>query len=381
MKRILFVDPADFIGGAELFCLDLISAIDHRRFKAHLATNGLPEYVKRVPKNTKVHTVSLKRLRRDKKRSVKGSLESLKQFKTSVNELVRIVKDEQIDCIQSNSIRAHICAAIAGLVTRKKVLWFVHDFTFPKHLCYLLSAIPATIFYSSHAVCDDLKEKMPTKYHEKLVQIPNGFSVSKIHARSQKLAHFRTHRKIAEKTPVIGLIARIDWWKGQKEFILAAKKVHQKHPSARFVIIGDASEHDSKTIEYKNEITELIAKNRLQDVVLMTGFIKNIHATMKELDIVVHASITPEPFGRIILEAMALKKPVIASNMGGPKEIISNHIDGLLVDPRDTDELAKHICMLLENEKRAKQIAHNGYLKVTEKYDLKNVTQKLQNYY
>ena len=64
---------------------------------------------------------------------------------------------------------------------------------------------------------------------------------------------------------------------------------------------------------------------------------------MQKLDLLVHTSLTPEPFGRVIIEAMALHVPVVASNLGGPKEIIDDGVDGFLVDPKDTKLLVKRI--------------------------------------
>jgi glycosyltransferase involved in cell wall biosynthesis len=104
----------------------------------------------------------------------------------------------------------------------------------------------------------------------------------------------------------------------------------------------------------------LAEKLSVSDRVIFTGFLKNPESILDALDIVIHTSVKPEPFGRVIVEAMSRGKPVIATAMGGPLEIIKNEKTGLLIKPGHPGLLAEKIFELYKDKLKRKALAKEG---------------------
>jgi glycosyltransferase involved in cell wall biosynthesis len=167
-------------------------------------------------------------------------------------------------------------------------------------------------------------------------------------------------------------------WKGHTVFLEAAKRVFERIPNARAFVIG-AAPHRAK--DYEGELRALAQDLGIADRVIFTGFRPNVPDMLELLDVVVHASIAPEPFGRVIAEAMAMKRPIIATLGGGPTEIIDDGRTGFLVPPRDPEALAKRIIMLLEDPALAERIADAGYRDARERFAADVHAKRVQQVY
>jgi glycosyltransferase involved in cell wall biosynthesis len=170
---------------------------------------------------------------------------------------------------------------------------------------------------------------------------------------------------VEPSSPCFGILGMLLPWKGHTVFLDAAKRVFERIPNARAFVIG-AAPHRNK--EYEGELRALAQDLGIADRVIFTGFRPNVPEMLELLDVVVHASISPEPFGRVIAEAMAMKRPIIATLAGGPTEIIDDGRTGFLVPPRDPEALAKRIIMLLEDPALAERIAGAGYLDARQRF-------------
>lgn len=178
----------------------------------------------------------------------------------------------------------------------------------------------------------------------------------------------------AFKVAIIGQIAR---WKGQDVFIKAAKLIHLENPEVNFLIIGDVLFDKQAEHNYKKEIVEL-AKDC--DYITFLGHRDDVSELIKEIDIIVHASIREEPFGRVIIEGMAAKKPVIASAIGGPLEIIEDGVSGILYEPGNVKDLSLEIGKLVSNQKRYNALANAGYKQFLERFDIKITIANVEKY-
>ena len=143
--------------------------------------------------------------------------------------------------------------------------------------------------------------------------------------------------------PLIGMVARLQRWKGVHVLVEAMTHVRTARPDARAVVVGGPHETEPS---YPAELQELVRRYGLQDVVRLAGFQVNVPEWMQAMDVIVHAS-DREPFGIVVIEAMALGKPVIAGAAGGPAEIITDGVDGLLVRYGDPPALAGAILRCL----------------------------------
>lgn len=370
--NILFIDPANFIGGAELFAVDFLK--HSHTFNFHLLTSGNEKYLELTKKlKLRVHIFPIPRLK-------PFNFKNVRLFFLVVQEILRLIREERIDLIHSNSIRAHICASFASLISRKPLIWMIHDFTFPKLFFRLLVFVPRTIIVSSESVRIFYRKLIPRRFHEKIILIPNGFDWQKIQSMHVS-GNVRKELHLSDDMALVGMVGRIDWWKGQDYFIRAASKVIAKIPKTRFLIVGAASQHDPRTLEFEKNLKELVADLHLEREVLFLGYRSSALDIIRQLNVLVHASVRDEPFGRVVLEGMVVGTPVIASPFGGPKEMIEDGVNGFLVDPSDTEMLARAIGRLLEQEKLREKLISNGFRTIQKNYDLNKVVKRMEKTY
>jgi glycosyltransferase involved in cell wall biosynthesis len=158
-------------------------------------------------------------------------------------------------------------------------------------------------------------------------------------------AEARRRLGLAASGPLVGMVARLQRWKGVHVLVEAMAAVRTARPDARAVIVGGVHETEPA---YPAELEARVQALGLEDVVRFAGFRANVAEWMQAMDIVVHAS-DREPFGIVVIEAMALGKPVIAGAAGGPAEIVTDGIDGLLVPYGDAAALARSILKVLDD--------------------------------
>jgi len=151
---------------------------------------------------------------------------------------------------------------------------------------------------------------------------------------------------------IVGQMSPRSHWKGQSDFIRAAAEVNRKMDNVYFAVIGgdDSPLSDPKHGSYVRELKELVKSLDIESKFIFTGNRKDMPDVMASLDILVSAS-HAEPFGRVIIEAMAAGKPVIATMAGGAPEIVQDGITGILVPTKDYQSISKSIIYILEDDK------------------------------
>lgn len=180
-------------------------------------------------------------------------------------------------------------------------------------------------------------------------------------------------------SPIVGLVGRIVKGKGHKEFILASKEVVKVKPDAKFVIVGSAKGDEES---YYQEVVKLAKDEKLDENVIFTGWRTDIVNVISGLDVLVQAATTyPEGFGLTIVEAMALRKPVVATNIPGPADIVVDGETGFLVPPQKPNMLAEAILKLLNRRDLAVAMGINGRRRVEELFDVKKSVKKVEELY
>ncbi|HEX7049630.1 MAG TPA: glycosyltransferase [Longimicrobiales bacterium] len=195
-------------------------------------------------------------------------------------------------------------------------------------------------------------------------------------------AHAPSARREAFGIPadakVFGIFGRIVDWKGIREFVLAAARVFEAEPSARAMIVGDRSDGEEA---YYNAIIGLIAERGLEDRIILTGYRADVPALMRLMDVVVHASTEPEPFGMVLIEAMATGKPVVATRAGGPLDIVIDGETGLLVEPKATEPMADAILRLLRDPEFAAALGRAGRVRAAEVFSNRRYAREVEAVY
>jgi len=171
---------------------------------------------------------------------------------------------------------------------------------------------------------------------------------------------------LADTDYVTSVLAQITPWKGQEEAIRAIAHVREQHPNVRLVLLGSAK-FVSKATRYDNRaylarLHGLIEELGLGDRVLFAGECDDVPSALRATDTLLIPS-WEEPFGRSMIEAMAMGVPVLATSVGGPSEVITEHHDGLLLPPRQPDTWALAIQRLIESPSLQSRLAENGRLR------------------
>ncbi|UCC77604.1 MAG: glycosyltransferase family 4 protein, partial [Anaerolineales bacterium] len=183
---------------------------------------------------------------------------------------------------------------------------------------------------------------------------------------------------LADDDLAVGIVGRLERWKGQDIFLRAMALVREAVPRAKGVVIGEPVPYDS---DYDLLLRTLCEKLGLSEHVIFSGFRQDVPAVMAVLDVVVLASTSPEPFGRVLIEAMAAGKPVVATSEGATREIVEHGTHGLLVPPGDAQELAHAIIRVLTDREMAVAMGTQGRVRVRERFNMRQLVDGVQAVY
>jgi glycosyltransferase involved in cell wall biosynthesis len=195
-------------------------------------------------------------------------------------------------------------------------------------------------------------------------------------------ARLRAELGLADATPLVGLLARYDAWKGHAVFLEAARRVVDACPDARFVMAGGALNRESlpHVERCRAEVLARRAALGLEDRVFVLDHRGDVPDVLAGLDVVVCPSVR-EPFGMVLLEAMAAGRPVVASDSGGPAEIVEDGMSGLLFPTGDAAALAERLQRLLDDPALRERLAEGGRRRVREAFDRGRYARALEAIY
>ncbi|HKZ05060.1 MAG TPA: glycosyltransferase [Methylomirabilota bacterium] len=188
----------------------------------------------------------------------------------------------------------------------------------------------------------------------------------------------RAAHGVPADAPCFGILGKLQGWKGQTVFLRAARRVLDAQPDARAWIVGDAPAGEEA---FAAELRGLARALGIADRVVFTGFVADVPGVLRCLDVVVHASVAPEPFGRVIVEAMMMGRPVVATDAGGPREIIEDGRTGLLVPRGDEASLANAIGRLLGDRALADAMGEAGRREATRRFSAAEHALTMQSVY
>jgi len=264
-----------------------------------------------------------------------------------IREISAFLKSENISVIYTNSSKAHILGGLAGRRAKIRVIWHFRDY-FPGYT--------AKFFFSQIArhtadtvICNSEFTAGQFGGHGDCRVVLNGLPVERVRA-TRSAATVKAELGLPEDCKVAGTAGRLESWKGIHTFVRAAGALAVEFTDARFVVAGAPIYGNPG---YVDELKSLAASVGAADRVVFTGHRNDIFDVINAYDVYVHPSVQPEPFGRGIVEAMLLGKPVVASASGGPMEIVAGGSTGLFFLPGDTNHLVKSIASLLRDPERA----------------------------
>ena len=278
-----------------------------------------------------------------------------------VMSLAAIIVKERIDVVHINQPFSPILAA---LLTGRPSLFHLHgsggrrmSIVYRLWLKIPKSAISISEYTKSRAVESGMDEGS-------IKIIPNPTSPTHSNYPQDSLNELRTRYSLQGKC-IISIFGRLIAWKGQLQLLQAINLIYYTGLNIHILIIGDDGEGSEN---YRQQLDTYIIDRNLSDIVTFTGYQNDVDRFYQISDIAVHCSIEPEPFGLVITEAMQNGCAVIASSLGAGGEIITNKVNGLVVNPLDKNGLGEALLTLIEDSNmralystRAKKISEERY--------------------
>lgn len=351
LKTILFVHGNNDLYGAEVVLLELLKRLDRNRFCPIVVLPTDTKHIHRLSacldqEGIEYHFVRMGILRRKYFHPV-GLVRFSIGFVFGIMSLVALIRQRRVALVHSNTI-AVVCGAIAASITRTPHVWHLHEIIVDpvivrRAMHFLACHLSQAVVTISGAVRSHVLKDCAS-HSDKIHVIHDGIDLERF-ATSGHGQELRRDSGIPSEALLVGMIGRVCRWKGQLLFLQAAKLVLGQRPGTYFLAVGGV--FDDETF-YMDQFREAVENSGLRQNFVISDFRVDIPEVLSALDIFVLPSTQPEPFGIVILEAMAAGKPVVAAAHGGPTEIVVNNQTGYLVPPKDPQALASAILKLAE---------------------------------
>lgn len=346
---VLYVSHhADIVGGGEISLLTLLKGLDREAWSPRLVVPGEGQMAERCRAlDIPTHFVPMPSCRWPNA-----------AMRAGIRMLRQLIADCRVELLHVNGSRSMVYAALARRTTRARIVWHVRVADSDGLLDRLLAASADRIIVNSHAVGD----RFGFVAQEKVVCIHNGVDPADYGAvHVADLAAFRRSYGIPANAPLVVSVGRFVPYKGYRFLIQAAHRLADGASEIHWLLVGDGEERS---------MLERLSKDLgLERIVHFTGWLPRPQFALAAGDVFVLPSLG-EHFGRVLLEAMAMRKAVVATNAGGVREIVKAGNTGVLVPPSDSAAMAQAVQGLLTNRSLADYLGANGRQRVEERFTL-----------
>ena len=367
IKRVCFYSVSTQLGGAEKSLLDLVKSLRRLEdakvegwilfpkskgpFVDEVKKEGIPYAVLPMPR------FFLKMSRLTPWLSLLYGILAVPKMVIYLVRWTKLMRRRKVGLIQTNGLKCHLLAALFWPFLRVPILWHLRDIYSSGGsrilLIILMRIIPVRMIANSHATARALDST-----GKRITLVYNGLDPDVW--SPQPNAHYREIFGVSRDVPVIGIVGVLARWKGQLQFLEMAKKLLSLKVQARFVIVGEAIYDTAGDSNFKQELLKKSQELGLSNLVHFAGFEKDSVQAINSLDVLVHASVQPEPFGRVIVEAMACGVPVVASGAGGVLEYVEDGKTGRIFPPGDVGAMADAVKELLDSQSIREEIRKNA---------------------
>ncbi len=290
----------------------------------------------------------------------------------SILKLSKIIRSKSIHLVHSQGPRADFYARIASRIANVPVINTVavvvdnYDVMFLKKILYILCDRLTQRFVNKFIVVSQSLHEFLIKEHgiapDKVTTIYNGIELDQYKPNLGPSDKFRKEFLARKDELVVGSVGRITYEKGHEFLLKSVPKVLESFPRTKFVLVGDG--------QLKLKLESLARELEISQTCMFLGFRDDIPQVLSLFDVFVLPSIM-EGHPIAILEAMAMAKPIVASDINGIREQIENRRTGLLVPPGDPQALAKAINQMLKDRNKARKMGMEARKRVDEMYDIK----------
>ena len=365
-KKILFViDNIEFGGGERVF-LQLATGL-RQQFKVFVAS---------MPGGTFQEGLSSLGLRI-------FPVDMTRQFTWKpIRQLKNIIKKEKIDLLHSQGTRADFFTRVAGKLS--SIPHIICTITMPvegfdvgpirKGIYRFADRLSERYVDRFIVVSDYLRDTLIERrgwHPESVIRIYNGIELDQYYPHTET-ASLRDQWNIPQDVPLIGAVGRMVWQKGLKYLIQAIPAIQQVNPEARFLLVGEGP--------LRLDLESLAHRLNVHDSIVFTGFRSDIEQILSTINILVVPSLL-EGFPMITLEAMAMAKPIVATQIEGIAEQISDGQEGILIPPRNSGELAGAVLRIIENEELGAKLGVASRKKIERFFSVEKMVAETEKVY
>ena len=349
MKNILYLHAGAEMYGADKILLELVTGLDNSKFhpivvlpndgilKDKLIENGIETYV--------VHYPILRR----KYFNLKGIINYGLSYLGKSNEIVKLLKNKKIDIIHANTT-----AVLEGIYLKKKLkcklIWHVHEIILKpaiinKTISYLIGKYADKCVAVSKAV---KKHLIDSKFidENKVEVIYNGVDTERFNPNVENKYLYKEWN-VPDEAIKVGMIGRVNAWKGQNDFLDAAEGLLKKYSNLYIFIVGSAFAGEEWRVD---ELKKKIADSQNKDRIIFSEFRTDTPEIHSFFDVLVLPSTNPDPLPTVVLEAMGCGTPIVGYNHGGVTEMVINGETGLLAEVKSSKDLGRKIQQALESD-------------------------------
>jgi glycosyltransferase involved in cell wall biosynthesis len=370
--KIIFLDQSGKLGGAELSLADVASFYRENCLVGLLADGDFRQLLEQQKIPVKILTNQSINVKKDS-----GILQSLGSFSSITPLVLNVAKiAKNYDIIYANTQKALVVGALASFLSRRPLVYHLRDILDADHFSAANRRVAVTLANRFASLVIANSEATRTAFLEsggrlEITQVVyNGFQPEKYQAATSDVNTIKQQLELEGKF-IVGHFSRLSPWKGQ-HILLEALTHCPDNVTALFV--GDALFGEQ---EYVEQLHKQVDDLGLQNRVKFLGFRTDIVPLMSACNLVAHTSTSPEPFGRVIIEAMLCKTPIVASAAGGVVELVNPGKTGWLVSPGNSEELANVINSCYQNPELATNVATEAYQKANENFQLEQTRQQI----
>lgn len=348
--RVLYLHAGAELYGADKILLEILNNIDKNVFEpiVLLPNDGiLKEELEKI--GIEVHILKYPILRR-KYFTPRGIIKYTFEYFKYGSQISKFVSQRNIDLLHVNTT-AVLEGAYVKIRNKIPVVWHVHEIIISptiifKFISLMIRWFSDKVITVSAATKNRLVESKLVNPNEINV-IYNGISTTNIISENKNMdaRKVKQHLKIPENAMIVGMIGRVNAWKGQDDFLKAMEIILAKNSNFHAILVGSVFSGEEFRME---KLKSIVQSSTFNSRIHLVEFTKDVASFYATFDIFVLPSINPDPLPTVVLEAMANALPIVGYNHGGVVEMVDKS-SGILVKPRDTDALANEILLLLEN--------------------------------
>ncbi len=293
--------------------------------------------------------------------------------------LSSLISRHNVDLVQCNNIRSLLTIGWAAKVTKRPCIWYIKGDLENKLLDRLGFMLADRILFLNETAKNLKYPQLVKQYDNKIRILKIGIDLDEIVDVEQKnKTYLKIELDINRKNLNIAFLGVVAPYKGLMYLIKALAEIRKKIPNIKLYIVGDYAVSEYK--EFKFELDKIINKEHLNNNVVFTGWRADAREILSLMDIYVLPSLS-EGVPRSIIEAMALGKPVVATDVGGVAETVLDGQTGFVVKPRDPKALADAIIKLAKDEKLRKKFGEKAKEIAFREYSIKTHIAKLEKIY